>query len=297
MKNVLITGGSGYVGQELTKVLQNAGYEVSWLTRNKNSRYPIRQYFWDWKNKEIEIEAIEKADVIVHLAGSNVNGHRWNEKWKKEIYDSRIKSTDFLFEIISKHSNTIKVFVSASATGFYGCVTSEKIFNETDVAGNDFLAKTCNDWEKSASKFSTLGIRTTIIRTGIVFSESSASYNKITLPIRYGLGAAIGSGKQYFSWIHPEDLCNIYLKAISDEKMQGIFNAVAPQFISNGQLVGELAKHYNKLIWLPNIPPVIIRMLFGEISESLLNGSRISSEKLIKCGFQFKYPCIDDLKY
>jgi len=297
MKNVLITGGSGFVGMHLTTLLKANGYEVSWLTRKINTSIDIPQYLWNWGNKKIETEAIEKANIIVHLAGANVNGRRWNKKWKKEIYDSRIKSTDFLFEIISKQPNKIKIFVSASATGYYDCATSEKIFYETDFAGKDFLATTCNDWEQAATKFSTIGIRTSIIRTGVIFSENSEAYKKINLPIRFGFGAAIGSGKQYFPWIHLDDLCGIYLKAITDNSMQGVFNAVAPKFINNAALTKAMANHFNKHIWLPNIPPTVIKILFGEIAESLLNGNRISSEKIIKCGFQFKYAGIDDLNH
>jgi len=297
MKNILITGGSGFVGMQLTNLLKANGYEVSWLTRKINTNIDIPQYLWNWENKKIETEAIEKAYAIIHLAGANVNGQRWNKKWKKEIYDSRVKSTDFLFEIISKHPNKIKVFVSSSATGYYGLVTSEKIFYETDFAGKDFLATTCNDWEQAANKFSNIGIRTSIIRTGVIFSESSEAYKKISLPIRWGFGAAIGSGKQYFPWIHLDDLCGIYLKAISDNSIQGIFNAVAPMFIKNVDLTKAMANHFNKRIWLPNIPPTVIRLLFGEIAESLLNGNRISSEKIIKCGFRFKYSGIDDLNH
>ncbi len=297
MKNILIVGGSGYVGKALTKKLQAIGYNVSWLTRKINKSINTPQYLWDWKQNNIDLDSINKSEVLVNLAGANVNGQRWNKKWKKEIYDSRVKATDFLFKIISQHPNKIKTFVSASATGYYGDVTSEKIFHETDFPGKDFLAITCNDWEQAATKFSNLGIRTSIIRTGIIFSENSEAYKKISLPIRFGFGAAIGNGRQYFPWIHLDDLCGIYLKAISDNSMQGIFNSVAPQFITNAQVTKALANHFHNHIWLPNIPPIVIRILFGEIADSLLNGSRISSEKIIECGFRFKYSCIDDLNY
>ena len=297
MKNILIVGGSGYVGKALTKKLQAIGYNVSLLTRKINKSINTSQYLWDWKQNNIDLDSINKTEVLVNLAGANVNGQRWNKKWKKEIYDSRVKATDFLFKIISQHPNKIKTFVSASATGYYGDVTSEKIFHETDFPGKDFLAITCNDWEQAATKFSNLGIRTSIIRTGIIFSENSEAYRKISLPIRFGFGAAIGNGRQYFPWIHLDDLCGIYLKAISDNSMQGIFNSVAPQFITNAQVTKALANHFKNHIWLPNIPPIVIRILFGEIADSLLNGSRISSEKIIEFGFRFKYSCIDDLNY
>lgn len=292
MKNILITGGSGFVGKHLTKLLVSSGYEVSWLTRKINSNKNIPQYSWNWENKILTAEAIEKADAIIHLAGANVGARRWNAKWKKEIYDSRIKSTEFLFEFVSTHPNKLKTFIAASATGYYGCETSEKIFTESDLSGTDFLAKTCSDWETSACKFNRLGIRTTIIRTGVVLFENSQAYKKICLPIRFGLGATIGSGNQYFPWIHLDDLCNIYLKTISDEKFIGVYNAVAPEYITNSQLTKTVATQLKKPIWLPNIPPFLIKILFGEIADSLLNGSRISYENIIKAGFDFKYKSI-----
>lgn len=292
MKNILITGGSGFVGMHLTKLLITNGYEVSWLTRKIKSNIDIPQYLWNWENKILEPEAIENADAIIHLAGANVGGRRWNVKWKKEIYESRIKSTEFLFEFISKHPNKLKTFIAASATGYYGCETSEKIFTESDLSGTDFLAKTCSDWETSASKFNQLGIRTAIIRTGIVLSENSEAYKKICLPIRFGLGASIGSSNQYFSWIHLDDLCNIYLKVIYDEKFIGVYNAVAPEYITNSQLTKTIATHLKRPIWLPSIPPFLIKSLFGEIADSLLNGSKISSEKIIRAGLDFKYKSI-----
>ena len=147
MKNILITCGSGFVGMQVTKLLQENGYHVNWLTRQINYNIDVPQYLWEWRNKKIDIEAIQKADVVIHLAGANVNGHRWNKKWKKEIYDSRIKTTEFLFEIISKHPDKLKAFISSSATGYYGCISSEKMYYELDFPGNDFLANTCNDWE------------------------------------------------------------------------------------------------------------------------------------------------------
>jgi len=228
------------------------------------------------------------------LAGANVNGKRWNAAWKKEIYDSRIKSTEFLFDIISKQPHHLEAFISASATGYYGCNTLEKIFHENDLPGDDFLANTCHHWELAANKFTQLGIRTVMIRTGVVLSENSEAYKKISLPIRYGLGASIGSGKQYFPWIHVDDLCGIYLKAVSDKNVHGVFNAVAPDTISNTQLMATLAKHFKKPFFLPNIPAFMVKILFGEIADSLLNGSRISSEKISGAGFKFKYSSIED---
>ena len=289
MENILIAGGSGYVGRALTKKLQDKGYTVSWLTRKIDPQINITQYLWNWEQNSIDLVAIEKAELIINLAGANVNGRRWTKEWKKEIYDSRICATKFLFEIISKYPNKIKTYISASATGFYGRTTSEKIYTETDSSANDFLAKTCYDWEQLSNKFTVLGIRTLTVRTGIVLSRDSKAFKKMALPIRLGLGAAIGNGNQFFPWIHLDDLCRIYLKLISDNNLHGTFNAVAPQYLTNQELMKAIAQRYNKSIWLPNIPSLIVKLIFGEIADSILNGSRISSEKIINCNFKFKY--------
>lgn len=193
MKTILITGGTGLVGKALTKLLTENEYHVKWLTRKINPSESTPQYTWDWKNKKIEIEALTDVDAIINLAGASINGRKWTKQWKNEIYDSRIKSTEFLFDTISKEKYKIQTFVSISAVGYYGAVTSEKTFVETDTHANDFLGNTCFDWEQQASRFKDLGIRTVIIRTGIVLSKESEAFKKIIFPIRFNLGAALGS--------------------------------------------------------------------------------------------------------
>jgi len=295
MKTVLITGGSGFVGRHLTALLQSKGYNVTWLTRKPVPEVHIKQYRWDYKVKKIDVEAIESADAIIHLAGANINGHRWNKTYKKEIYDSRVEATKFLFEMVSTCPNKIRTVTVASATGYYGYSETDRIFEETDPPGMDFLAKTCYDWEQAANRFSEINIRTSIIRCGIVFSKGSAAFEKISLPVRLGIGAAIGSGKQYFPWIHTDDLCSIYLKSIEEDSFHGVYNAVAPEFITNKQLTKILAGHFHKPLWLPNIPSFVIRIMFGEIGDSLLNGNRISFQKLMASGFKFKYSSLENM--
>lgn len=289
MKNILISGGSGYIGRYLTNELQSHGYKISWLTRKIKSDINISQYEWNWENKILDKKAIEKADAIIHLAGANIGAHRWSKKWKKEIYDSRIKSTELLFEKISESNPKPKLFISTSAIGFYGIKKSEKIFTENDKAGDDFLAQTCKDWETKAKSIENLGIRTVIVRNAIVFAKDSEAFEKIQSPIRKGYGAVIGSGEQYFNWIHLYDLCALYLKILNSENFKGIYNVVAPEFITNKQVTKSIADHHKKLLWLPKIPSIFIKWLIGEFSASILGGSRISAEKLLKEGFEFKY--------
>jgi len=289
MQTILITGGTGLIGRQLTSMLTDRGDTVIWLTRKINENEKVKQYQWNWKKKEINLEAIEKANVIINLTGASINGKRWSEQWKKEIYNSRIQSTDFLCEVLAKENHHVKTFISASAVGYYGAVTSDKIYSETDLPSNDFLGNTCSDWEKSANKISQLNIRTIIIRTGIVLSKNSEAFQKICLPVRWGFGAAIGNGRQYFPWIHMDDLCGIYLKAIANETVQGAYNAVAPSHLTNYELIKMLSKKLHRHFFLPNIPGFIIQIIFGEFADSLLHGSRISSEKIIHAGYKFKY--------
>lgn len=289
MKTILITGGTGLVGKALTKLLTENGYLVKWLTRKINPSESTPQYTWDWKNKKIEIEALTDVDAIINLAGASINGRKWTKQWKKEIYDSRIKSTEFLFDTISKEKYKIQTFVSISAVGYYGAVTSEKTFVETDTHANDFLGNTCFDWEQQANRFKDLGIRTVIIRTGIVLAKESEAFKKIIFPIRFNLGAALGSGKQIFPWIHIEDLCSILMKSVSDETIEGAYNAVAPEQLTNKELMQKLSVALDKNFFLPNIPSFILNLVFGELAVSLLNGSKISPDKLIKAGYEFQF--------
>ncbi len=293
MKTILITGGSGLIGRLLTKKLIAQGYTVNWLTRKADTNSSIKQFTWDYRNKMIEMEAFDKADVIIHLAGANINGQRWNERYKQEIYNSRVLSTRFLRDIIAHHPTKIMTFIGGSGAGYYGAITTENIFKEADAAGSDFLGKTCHDWEQASLDIAKSAIRTVVIRTGVVMSEDSEAYKKLVQPIRYGVGAAIGTGKQYFPWIHIDDLCGIFIKALEDATMQGAYNAVAPQHLTNQDLTTILARHLHKPLWMPNIPGFVIRLLFGEMADSLLQGSRLSSDKITKAGYSFLYPTME----
>jgi len=294
METVLITGGSGFVGRHLTALLQSQGYTVQWLGRKTDPESTIKQYTWDYKQGKIDPQAIRSADAIIHLAGASINGKKWNEPYKNEIYESRVNSTEFLFEKIKEIPNNIKLFTCSSATGFYGYAPSEKIFTESDLPGTDFLSKTCADWEKAAGLFREHGIRTCIVRSGIAFSENSEAYKKISLPIQLGFGAPVGSGAQFVPWIHTEDLCSIYANTIHDAAMEGIYNAVAPEFLTNKQMTVIMAKYYRKPLWLPNIPGFVLKLAFGEFSDSLLYGNRISAQKIKDTGFKFKYNNLKD---
>lgn len=292
MDKVLITGGTGLVGRHLSQKLRQKGYEVALLSRTKNSKALIPVYEWDYEAGKIEAEALEFADIVIHLAGANIAEKRWTSKRKQEIVESRVRSATFIFETLSKKGKKPKLFVTASAVGYYGALTAEKLFAEADAPFDDFVGITCQKWEQVADKFQLAGVRTVKIRTGIVFAQEKGALEKMIAPLKIGVGVLIGSGEQYLPWIHIEDLCELYIKAIEDSSMQGAFNAVAPEHLTYRGLVEEFGSMVRKPFLTFKIPAFLMKWIFGEMSEILLNGSRVSSEKLVKQGYSFKYPTV-----
>lgn len=290
METVLISGGSGLVGRRLSLALEEAGYGIAILTRNPDQQEHIRNYSWDPDNNFIDEEAIAGADYIVHLAGANLGEKRWTNRRRKEIVDSRIKSGQLLFDLVKKTSRELKGFISASAMGYYGSLTSEKIFTEEDPPGTDFAAEVCRLWEAEAGKFGMAGIRTVIIRAGIVLTPSGGALGKMAAVVRAGLGSPLGSGSQYLPWIHIDDLCGIYLKALSDSSMKGPYNAVAPDQRTNREFTRTLAGALHRPFFAPRVPTPVLKLLYGEMSGMLLRGSRLSAGKIMREGFSFRFP-------
>ena len=293
-KNVLLTGGTGFIGKHLTDVLIENGFTVSILSRSDRKNTPsIIYYKWNLKDNFIDRDAILNADYIVHLAGEGIVEKRWTKRRKKAILESRTKPVQLILSILKENNKTLDAFVSASAVGIYGAFTSQEICTENTPPANDFLGMTCQKWEADADQITTLGIRTVKIRTGIVLGKGEGFLKKITPGFKAGFGAILGSGKQYIPWIHVEDLCQIYLKAIVDTDMQGAYNATITDNTTNATLSRILAHLYGYTIWLPNIPAFLIRLGLGKMSIAVLEGQRISSEKIQKAGFEFQYTDIE----
>ncbi|NOY48819.1 MAG: TIGR01777 family protein [Chlorobi bacterium] len=290
MATVLITGGTGLVGRHLCKKLQEKGYDVAILSRTKKQEVATPTYTWDLDKKEIEKEAIDTADYIIHLAGANIGDKRWTSKRKLLIINSRVKTGQLIFSKIKEQNKELKAFISASAIGYYGTITSDKIFTETDTPANDFLGDTCRQWEQSTDRFKDLGIRTVKIRTGVVLTRQGGALSKMLTPVKMGVGSAIGNGRQYLPWIHIDDLCNIYIKAIEDVQMDGAYNAVAPDHKTNKEFTRTLVRVLKKPFWFPNIPAITMKLIFGKMSEILLGGSRISVDKIKATGYNFLFP-------
>lgn len=293
MTKVLITGGSGLIGKHLCKLLQEKGYEVALLSRSPYIRNDIPVYTWDPGNNEIDDEALVSADVIIHLAGLNIGEKRWTAQRKRQILESRVQPGELIRKNLEKLQHKPSLFVSSSATGYYGASTSDRIFLETDPPAGDFLGETCRQWEAAALSISELGIRCVQLRTGIVLTSKGGALSKIALPVKLGVGSALGTGRQYIPWIHIDDLCNLYLKAIEDQTLHGAYNAVAPDHITNLEFTRKLARQLNRPFWFPNIPSLALKLVLGEMSVVVLEGSRVSAEKILAAGFTFQFPDLE----
>lgn len=289
-KNVLLTGGTGFIGKHLTDVLIDNGYTVSILSRSARENTSLITYYkWNLKTNYINEDAILQADYIIHLAGEGIVEKRWSKNRKKVILESRTKPIDLICSILEKHNKTLDAFVSASAVGIYSAVTSHKICTENTPPANDFLGTTCQEWEQAVDKIGALGIRTVKVRTGIVFGKDEGFLKKVVPSFKSGFGAVLGTGKQYIPWIHVEDLANIYLKAIKDAELHGPYNACITDNTTNSRLSRTLANLFGYSIWLPKIPPFLLRIALGEMSKAVLEGQRVSSEKIQKSGFEFQF--------
>jgi len=294
-KNVLISGGSGFIGRHLTALLLTKGYSVSILSRTeKKNKGDVFYYKWDVANGTIEEEAVLKADYIIHLAGENIAEKRWSAKRKAAIIDSREKSSQLLYSVLKKHYKKLDAFVSASAVGIYGAVNGKKICTEDTDPANDFLGYTCQKWEESIDFIENLNIRTVKIRTGLVLGKNDGFLKKLIPLFKYRLGSALGSGNQYMPWIHVDDLCTMYLEAIKNTEMVGPYNAAINDNTTNAVFSKTLARIFGYSIWLPNVPAFVLKFVMGEMAVIVLTGRRISSDKIEQTGFKFKFKNLEE---
>lgn len=294
MKKVLITGGSGLVGTELSSLLKEKGYEVAHLTRNRKDNYPYQQYVWNIEKQEMEEEAIRFADVVIHLAGAGVADKRWTDERKKVILESRTQSASLLHKTIANMpSEAPEHFISASAIGYYGMATGDKLLDEESKAGNDFLAEVTKKWEESADEIKSLKIPTSKIRIGIVLTDKGGALPQLAQPIKLFAGAPLGSGKQWMSWIHIEDLTRLFLHTL-ENKLTGVYNGVGIEPVTNKEMTKAVANVLDKPLILPNVPEFAMRLLLGEMAQMVLGGNKVSAEKMLKSGFEFKFKKLGD---
>ncbi len=288
---ILITGASGLVGTELQKSFAAKGYEM--LLASRSEPKDDRHIQWSIEEGFAEPEKLEGIDVVVHLAGENVSGGlRWSDEKKKAIRDSRVLGTRNVVDAISKLKDKPKVFVASSAIGFYGERGDEEV-TESSAAGDNFLADVSKQWESESRRAEDAGIRTVLLRTGIVLSKDGGALGTMLTPFKLGVGGVVGSGKQWMSWISMEDEIAIISFVIENENIRGAVNAVSPNPVTNQEFTKTLGEVLYRPTFLP-LPEFAVSMVFGEMGDALLLAStKVMPKRLTDAGFEFKYP---DLK-
>jgi uncharacterized protein (TIGR01777 family) len=287
MKTILISGGTGFIGTRLSKYLRSEGYTVYILSRKPKKR---DQIYWNAHGKKIEGKHLNKIEIIINLAGAGIADHRWTKKRKEEIISSRVDSVEFLYLSAANFAN-LEHFISVSGIDCYGFGHGKKVLTENDSYGNNFISEVVRKWEESSKKFESR-FKTTILRLPIVLDANKGALPKMASPIKKWVGAPIGSGNQPINWVHIDDLTAIF-SFVMENNIIGTFNVVAGTN-SNKELTQILAKTLKKPLFLPNIPSFVMKLLFGELSELLLNGNFVSGEKLKASGFHYQYSTIED---
>jgi uncharacterized protein len=287
ISKILITGGTGFLGQHLSNIFRKNNFEVSILSRHPDSNK--NEFLWDVEKRILDEGAFENVDTIIHLAGANIGTRRWTAKRKKEILDSRVKSAELLFEKLKSGNHSVKTFISPSAVGYYGDRGGEWL-DENQPAGKDFLADVCRQWEEAVLKIQSLNIRVVILRMGILLDKDEGALPVMAMPVKFFVGAPVGSGNQYISWIHIDDICNLYLKAVRDENMTGIYNAVATKPVTNREFTKTLAKTMHRPFWNIPVPAFLLKIFLGEKADMVTGGQRVLNEKIMNAGFQLQYP-------
>ncbi len=296
MEHVLITGGTGTVGRHLAIFLAEKGYQITVLTRRLDQRRSkdarISYAYWNPEKKEIDADAFRSADHIIHLAGAGVVDQRWSAAYKKTILDSRVQGGACILHNIAHQPNQLQTLLSASAIGWYGPdQTGGHAFTETDPAYGDFLGQTCFAWENSTQ---TTQVRVCHVRIGIVLARHGGALPEFEKPLRFGLAAIPGSGRQIVSWIHIDDLCRIFLHLLTHKKLTGPFNAVAPHPVSSSELTKSIGRIRNHNRFIPiHIPAFFLKWIMGESSIEILKSTTVGSEKIQSTGFSFAYPEIN----
>jgi len=291
---ILITGATGMIGKELVKLLIAKEHSINYLTTSISkieSKHNYQGFYWNPEQGKVDENCIYNVDAIIHLAGATIS-KRWTNTYKQEIIESRTLSAELLYNLVRKTPNQVKQFISASGTAIYP-ESYTKAFNEDEKDTEDsFLSNVVKKWEESADRFQVLNMKVCKIRTGIVMSTAGGALPELVKPIQLGLGASMGTGKQMQSWIHIKDLVKLYYFAL-EKQLEGAYNAVSPNPISNKALTVAIAKTLNKPLFLPNIPQFVMKLILGEMSYLLFSSKNLSADKIQSAGFQFEFETIE----
>lgn len=287
-EKVLIAGGSGLIGSRLKTILRENDYEVSILSRRKNASGFM---FWNPATEEID-ERAKEADHLINLAGAGIADRRWTSVRKKQIINSRVNSTEFLRQVFASKNN-LSTYVGASAIGFYGDNDGIEMTEQSDQ-GKGFMSECCQKWELAHSRLKGIADRHVTLRLGIVLSSLGGAFERMYTPMKFGLCPYFGSGKQYYSWIHIDDICNMIIYALRKRIPSGIYNGVAPSPLSNKAFVkSSLAAAQKRGIVFP-VPQLFLKLILGEMAHVVLDSVNVSSEKIEDHGFKYKFPFLED---
>ncbi|CAM4290320.1 TIGR01777 family oxidoreductase [Flavobacterium terrigena] len=292
--NVLITGATGLVGSKLVALLYQDNHIIHYLSTSKSklkNDFNYKGFYWNPSTGEIDKNAFEGVSVIIHLAGASIS-KKWTTSYKKEIIESRVEGANLIFETLKDTPHQVTQFISASAVGIYPDDLNYVYHENNTQIDESFLGEVTQLWEASANQFKSLSISVSIVRIGVVFAKESGALVEMTKPIRYGFGAVLGSGQQYVSWIHIDDLTAIF-KYILDANLKGIYNAVSPYPITNEEMTKAIAKTINKPLFLPNVPKFVLNLLLGEMHIILTSSQNVSCRKILDAGFQFHFASLN----
>ena len=293
--NIAITGSTGLIGNAVTEYFRGLGHTITRICRVDSDVSPDETVIqWDIKSGNIDTARLAGQDAIIHLAGANIVAQKWSTEYKEEIYNSRINGTRLLCQTLVKFKFLPKIFLSASAVGFYGVHSSSDHLDESSSVGIDFLSGVCDQWEKATRSAQQAGIRVVHMRFGVVLSSKGGALAKMLPPFKLGLGGPIGSGRQMMSWIALDEIPLIIKHLIDNENISGIVNVVSPGAVSNYEFTKILGKTIHRPTIFP-LPPFVVKYLFGEMGETLLlGGQRVLPKQLIDSGYEFKYPSLEE---
>ncbi len=291
---VLISGGSGLIGSAISEKLLSEGHEVAVLSRSsKSPKQGIKAFVWDPAKSHLDEAALEGVEAIINLAGSTI-AQPWTPHNKELILSSRIDSTRTLVEALSRQENQVHTFINASAVGYYPN-SFEQEFTEADPPGSDFLSIVCQKWEQEASAIENLSMRLLRMRIGIVLDNEEGALAKMALPIKFGLGSPLGSGKQWMPWIHKDDLASLFIYALEHSEIPtGVYNAVGPYSVRNEELTKALAKQLHRPLFLPKVPAFVLKLILGEMAATALASNKVSSARIQSYGFKYQYNRLED---
>ncbi len=291
MPTVLIAGGTGLIGTRLSHILQEKGYKVAHLSRNPDPNSPFQVYSWNSEKGTLDMQAFQDCNYIINLAGARIADKNWSRSRKKRIISSRVNSALLISKYIADNSIPhLKAYISASAIGFYGNRGEELLDEDSQSGQHGFLPESVVAWENAIDEVAANGVRTVAFRIGIVLSSRGGALNKLMLPLKLLASPYFGNGQQWFSWIHIDDLCRLFVMAIEEEKINGAYNAVSPNPVRNKEFVETLKNAMHALAYVFPIPTFALRAAMGEMADVVLDSTKVASKKIEKSGFVFHFP-------